>query len=142
MACASSMNRASISSSASRLFRKMSRHITGSLAAMRVKSRKPEAAKRSTSWRLSSARSSAVPQIVKAIRCGRWRNDPEDPVVMRRLHHLDHGPTAPPQLSNAFHRVRVRPAGGGVSSVHRPSNNVVTPKPQNPKTPKPLCSLI
>ena len=72
MACASSVKRASISSSASRLFRNTSRHMTGSLAAMRVKSRKPVAAKRSTSLRLSSSRASAVPQIVKAIRCGRW----------------------------------------------------------------------
>ena len=72
IACASSVKRASISSSASRLLRKMSRHITGSDAAMRVKSRKPEAANCSTSCRVSPSRSSAVPQMVKAIRCGRW----------------------------------------------------------------------
>ena len=44
MAVRSSVNRPRISKTASRLVRKMSRHITGSEAAMRVKSRKPPAA--------------------------------------------------------------------------------------------------
>ena len=48
------------------------RHMSTSDPAMRVKSRKPDAAKFSTASFVSSARSSAVPQMVKAIRCGRW----------------------------------------------------------------------
>ena len=45
--------------------------MVGSDAAIWVKSRKPDAANRSTSDRLSPARSSAVPQIVNTTSCGR-----------------------------------------------------------------------
>jgi hypothetical protein len=47
----SSVKRCSISSTASRLFRKTSRHMTGSEPAMRVKSRKPPAENLTTSAR-------------------------------------------------------------------------------------------
>ena len=49
----------------------VARSIVGALAAMRVKSRKPPAANFSTASLVSSAKSSAVPQMVKAIRCGK-----------------------------------------------------------------------
>ena len=55
---------ASISSTASLLARNTSRHIVGSDAAMRVKSRKPPAENFSTSERVTSPSSSAVPTMV------------------------------------------------------------------------------
>src|SRR5690348_3030719 len=119
--------RASISSRASRLFRKMSRHITGSLAAMRVKSRKPEAANCSTSWRVSPSRSSAVPQMVKAIRCGRcdttastrswWPGSIRCTIDPQRR-----------QNSSIFATADSSVPGGGVSSAQRPWKSVVKPE--------------
>ena len=63
-AATSSLNRPSISSTASLLARKTSRHMVGSDAAMRVKSRKPPAEYCSTSERVTAESSSAVPTIV------------------------------------------------------------------------------
>ncbi len=60
----SSVNRPSISSTASRLPSSTSRHMVGSEAAMRVKSVKPPAAYLNTSVRASSSRSATVPTIV------------------------------------------------------------------------------
>ena len=57
----SSEKRDSISRMASRLCRHTSRHITGSEAARRVKSRKPEAEYLMTSLSVTVSRSSAVP---------------------------------------------------------------------------------
>src|SRR6185295_13153096 len=56
----SSLKRPSISSTASLLVRNTSRHIVGSEAAMRVKSRKPPAANLITSPLMSDSRSTAV----------------------------------------------------------------------------------
>jgi hypothetical protein len=58
------MNRPSISSTASRLLRNTSRHMVGSEAAMRVKTRKPPAENFSTSDRVTVCNSSAVPTMV------------------------------------------------------------------------------
>jgi len=63
-AARSSVKRPSISNTASRLFRKTSRHMVGSEAAMRVKSRKPPAEYLMTSDSVTVARSSAVPTIL------------------------------------------------------------------------------
>jgi hypothetical protein len=60
----SSLKRPSISSTASRLLRKTSRHITGSEAAMRVKSRKPPAEYLMTSDLVTVCRSAAVPTML------------------------------------------------------------------------------
>ena len=60
----SSLKRPSISSTASRLLRKMSRHMIGLEAAMRVKSRKPEAENLMTSRWVCSSRPVAVPTMV------------------------------------------------------------------------------
>ena len=60
----SSLKRPNTSSTASRLLRKTSRHIVGSEAAMRVKSRKPPAEYLITSLSVTCSRSSAVPTIL------------------------------------------------------------------------------
>jgi hypothetical protein len=60
----SSVKRWSMSSTASRLFRNTSRHIVGSDAAMRVKSRKPPAEYLMTSLCVTASRSDAVPTMV------------------------------------------------------------------------------
>ena len=60
----SSEKRPSISSTASRLLRNTSRHMTGSDAAMRVKSRNPEAENLMTSDSVTSSRSAAVPTML------------------------------------------------------------------------------
>ena len=60
----SSLKRPSISSTASLLARNTSRHMVGSEAAMRVKSRKPPAENFSTSERVTVCNSSAVPTMV------------------------------------------------------------------------------
>ena len=60
----SSLKRPSISSTASRLCRKTSRHMTGSDAAIRVKSRKPPAEYLNTSDSVTDSRSAAVPTML------------------------------------------------------------------------------
>src|SRR5262245_47548943 len=60
----SSLKRPSISSTASLLCRKTSRHIVGSDAAMRVKSRKPPAENLVTSDCVTSPRCAAVPTML------------------------------------------------------------------------------
>src|SRR3981081_954032 len=64
----SSLKRPSISSTASLLARKTSRHMVGSDAAMRVKSRKPPAENCNTSERVTWPRSSAGPTMGSALR--------------------------------------------------------------------------
>ena len=77
------MKRRSISSTASRLFRNTSRHITGSEAAMRVKSRKPPAENLITSAlrRLLEIGRGADDGIGDEMR--QMRGDGQHPVVMR-----------------------------------------------------------
>jgi hypothetical protein len=60
----SSVKRPSTSSTASLLWRKTSRHIVGSEAAMRVKSRKPPAENLITSDCVTVSRSAAVPTML------------------------------------------------------------------------------
>ena len=50
----------------------MSRHMVGSDAAIRVKSRKPLAEYLITSPCVTVSRSAAVPTMLYAIRCGTW----------------------------------------------------------------------
>src|SRR5438067_9284316 len=68
----SSLKVPSISSTASLLARNTSRHMIGSEAAIRVKSRKPPAENFITSDEVTCPSSSAVLTIVQAIRCGMW----------------------------------------------------------------------
>ena len=68
----SSLKRASISNTASPLFINTSRHITGSDAAIRVKSLNPPALYLITSLCVTASKSAAVPTILNAIKCGTW----------------------------------------------------------------------
>ena len=85
---------------------------------MRVKSRKPEAAK------LQHLLAAFVRQVVGGAADGegdqmrQMRHDRQHPVVMRRLHRFDHRAAAAPELGDLLHRRRV---GAGRRRQQRPA---------------------
>ncbi len=93
------MKRPSISSTASRLLRKTSRHIVGSDAAMRVKSRKPPAENFITSDCVTVSRSRRGADDVVGDEMRHVAGDGEHQIVVLRRHHLDIGAEPAPEVA-------------------------------------------
>ena len=87
----SSENRPSISSTASRLFRKTSRHIVGSDAAIRVKSRKPPAENLITSDLVTVLQVSRRTDNIVSNEVRYMAGDGKNQIVMHGIHDLEFG---------------------------------------------------
>ena len=103
----SSENRASISRMASLLCRQTSRHIVGSEAARRVKSRKPEAEYLMTSDLVTVSQIVGRADDVVGDDVRQVRDDGQHHVVVLGIHRVDVGAAAPPEFRQPFQRGRV-----------------------------------
>ena len=123
----SSLNRPSISSTASLLCRKTSRHIVGSEAAIRVKSRNPPAENLITSDSRDLREVGRRADDVVGDEMGHVAGDREHEVVMGRAHDFDVRRRTLPISARTFATAPSSVPSGGVRMHHRLMKRLANP---------------